>query len=111
MTNQEWVEEQMSDSVIGEVRKHLLDGTLHKRKCKTEDSEALKKLLKHRNQLALRNNLVYRKIINSSGNSTMQFILPSKFRERTLEACHDEIGHLGFKRSIDLLRDRFFGHP
>ena len=38
----------------------------------------------------------------------MQFILPSKFRECTLEACHDEIGHLGLERSIDLLRDQFF---
>ena len=108
MTNREWVEEQMSDPVIGEVRKHLIDGTLHKIKCTTEDSEALKKLLKHRNQLVLRNNLVYHKISNNSGNSMMQFVLPSKFRERTLEACHDEIGHSGFERSIDLLRDRFF---
>ena len=111
MTNKEWVEEQMSDSVIGEVQKHLLDGTLHKRKCKTEDSEALKKLLKHRNQLVLRNHLVYRKVSNNSGNSTMQFVLPSIFRECPLEACHDEIGHLGFERSIDLLKDHFFGHP
>ena len=92
----------MSNSVIREVRKHLLDGTLHKSKCKSEDSEALKKLLKHQNQLVLRNNLVYRKISNNSGNSTIQFVLPSKFRERALEACHDEIGHLGFERSVFL---------
>ena len=67
MTNKEWVEEQTADSVIGEVRKHLLDGTLHKRKCKSGASEALKKLLKHQNQLVLRNNLVYRKTGNNSG--------------------------------------------
>ena len=84
---------------------------LHQRKSKRGDSEALKKLLKHRNQLVLRNNLVYRKVGNNLGNSMMQFILPSKFRERALEACHDEIGHLGFERSVDLLRDQFFGHP
>ena len=47
MTNKEWVEEQMSDPIIGEVRKHLLNGTLHQRKSKIEDSEALKKLLKY----------------------------------------------------------------
>ena len=81
MTNKEWVEEQMSDPIIGEVRKHLLDGMLHQRKSKRGDSEALKKLLKHQNQLVLRNNLVYCKIGNNLGNSTMQFILPSKFRE------------------------------
>ena len=47
MTNKEWVDEQMSDPIIGEVHKHLLDKTLHQRKSKREDSEALKKLLKH----------------------------------------------------------------
>ena len=38
----------------------------------------------------------------------MQFLLLSKVREQALEACHNEIGHLGFGRSIDLLRDQFF---
>ena len=42
MTNKEWVDEQMSDPVIGEVHKHLLDKTLHQRKSKRGDSEALK---------------------------------------------------------------------
>ena len=82
MTNKEWVDEQMSDPIIREVRKHLLDKMLHQRKSKRGDSEALKKLLKHRNQLILRNNLVYRKVKSTNiGNSMMQFVLPSKFRE------------------------------
>ena len=32
MTNKEWVEEQMSDPIIGEIQTHLLDGMLHQRK-------------------------------------------------------------------------------
>ena len=32
MTNKEWVEEQMLDPIIGEVQKHLVNGTLHKKK-------------------------------------------------------------------------------
>ena len=108
MTNKEWVNEQMADPVIGEVCKHLIDKTLHQRRSKRGDSDALKKLLKHQNQLILRNNLVYHKIkTTKTGNPTIQFVLPLKFRERALEAYHDEIGHLGFERSIDLLRDRF----
>ena len=47
ITNKEWIEEQMSDPVIGEIRKYLLNGTLHQRKSKIKDSEALKKLLKY----------------------------------------------------------------
>ena len=46
-TNEEWVNEQMADPVIGEVHKHLLDKTLHQRRSKRGDSDALKKLLKY----------------------------------------------------------------
>ena len=82
MTNEEWVNEQISHPIIGEVHKHLLDKTLHQRKSKRGDSEAVKKLLKHWNQLILRNNLVFHKVkTTNTGNSTMQFVLPSKFRE------------------------------
>ena len=82
MTNEEWVDEQMSDPIICELCKHLLDKMLHQRKGKRGDSEALKKLLKHQNQLILRNNLVYQKVKSTNiGNSMIQFILPSKFRD------------------------------
>ena len=47
MANEEWVNEQMAGLVIGEVCKHLLDKTLHQRRSKRGDSDALKKLLKH----------------------------------------------------------------
>ena len=109
MTNKEWIKEQMEDPIIGEVRKHLLDGTLHKRKSRRGDPDSLKNLLKHRHQLILRNSLVYRIVkLPKAGSPMIQFVLPSKFRERALEACHDEIGHLSLERYLDLLRDRFF---
>lgn len=96
MTNQDWVKEQMEYPVIGEIHKHLLAKTLHKRKGKRGDPDYLKNLLKYRWQLVLRNDLVYRKVkTTKEENPTMQFLLPLKFRERALEACHDEIGHLG----------------
>ena len=38
----------------------------------------------------------------------MQFVLPKKYWSRALEACHDNVGHLGIERSVSLLRDRFY---
>ena len=109
MMNKDWIKEQMQDPIIGEICKHLLEGTLHKRKSKRGDPDPLKNLLKYRHQLILRNNLLYRKIrLPKAGNPIIQFVLPSKFREHALEACHNEIGHLGLERSLDLLRDQFF---
>ena len=109
MTNENWITEQKADPIINEIRQQLQNKTLSKRKGQRGDSEVLKQMLKHRNQFVLRNNLVYRKVKPARGGSSiMQFVLPPKFRERALEACHDEIGHLGLERCLDLLRDRFF---
>ena len=30
------------------------------------------------------------------------------FRKQVLEACHDEVGHLGIERMTSLLKDRFY---
>ena len=38
----------------------------------------------------------------------MQLILPTAQREVALRGCHDEVGHLGLERMLDLMRDRFF---
>ena len=36
------------------------------------------------------------------------FVLPRNFRKQALEACHDDIGHLGKERVLSLLTDRFY---
>ena len=37
----------------------------------------------------------------------MQLILPIMFRIQTLKGCHDDVGHLGIERTLDLLKDQF----
>ena len=38
----------------------------------------------------------------------MQFILPKKYWQKALEACHDNVGHFGKERTLSLLRVRFY---
>ena len=38
----------------------------------------------------------------------MQFVLPRKYWQRALEACHDNEGYLGIERTLSLLCDRFY---
>ena len=38
----------------------------------------------------------------------MQFVLPKKYWHKALEACHDNVGHLGLERMLSLLCDRFY---
>ena len=35
-------------------------------------------------------------------------VLPQSHRQRAMEGCHDQVGHLGQDRVLDLLRDRFY---
>ena len=38
----------------------------------------------------------------------MQFVLPKKYHVQALEACHNNVGHLGIERTLSLLWDRFY---
>lgn len=35
-------------------------------------------------------------------------VLPMKFRNMVLRSLHDECGHLGIERTVELLKDRFY---
>ena len=39
---------------------------------------------------------------------SLQFILPMTYRQQAMRACHDDTGHLGLERSLDLLKDIFY---
>ena len=46
--------------------------------------------------------------IDHSDRNTMQLVLPESFRTQALKGCHDDLGHLGVERILDLLRDQFY---
>ena len=35
-------------------------------------------------------------------------VLPEEYRKAALQGCHDQVGHLGRDRTLELLRDRYF---
>lgn len=39
---------------------------------------------------------------------TYQLVLPKEFRAAVLRSLHDEIGHMGIDRTLDLARSRFY---
>ena len=60
----------------------------------------------------MRNGILYHK--NDTKDSkhpdrnTMQLVLPTALRIQALKGCHDDLGHLGIERTLDLLRDQFY---
>ena len=53
--------------------------------------------------------LLYRKVFDGQlQENKFQFVLPQPYWKQALEACHDNMGHLGIERTTSLLRDHFY---
>lgn len=59
-------------------------------------------------KLSMNDGLLYRISKRPSGEMVSQLVLPREFRKMVMQAMHDDLGHLGQERTIDLLRSRFF---
>ena len=103
-SNEDWVREQNQDPNIGQFIQ-LLKGNKVEPKSLTDDANIMNR---KRGRYILRNGLLYRKCVsNNRETGYLQFVLPKLFRKQALEACHDEVGHLGIERT-SLLQDRFY---
>ena len=67
----------------------------------------MKALIRNRIQLILKHGVLYKR---SRVNERTKHLLvvPQSYRQRAVEGCHDQVGHLGQDRVLDLLRDRFY---
>ncbi len=57
--------------------------------------------------LELKNGLLYR-THQSDSDITYQFVAPVSLRSSILSWLHEDMGHLGFDRTLDLIRSRFY---
>ena len=103
-SNEDWVREQNQDPDIGWFIQ-LLKGNKVESELLTSDVNIMKR---RKGRYVLRNGLLYKKCVsNNRETGYLQFVLPRPFRKQALEACHDEVGHLGIERTTSLLKDRF----
>ncbi|KAL1274976.1 hypothetical protein QQF64_027790 [Cirrhinus molitorella] len=63
--------------------------------------------MKEWKRLELRSNVLYRKR-QEHGVSHYQLALPTSLKSTVLESLHNDMGHLGIERTLDLVRSRFF---
>ena len=105
MSRDDWKVEQENDSVICPVI------TAIKTKKFNDDvhSDRSKRLLHSRSQLLFRCGFLYRKVFDGQlQENKFQFVLLQSHWKQALEACHDNMGHLGIERTTALLRDCFY---
>ena len=105
----DWLKEQKADGAIAKaiqlvtVNKHL------QYKCKPGDGDEFKTIMRFKKNLVLKDGLLYHKVdLKGHDQKVHQFLVPSQFRTKTIQAMHDDMGHLGMDRTLSLLQDRFF---
>ena len=100
LTQEDWVKEQCNDEDIGPVAELVQQGKHLQYICKEGDSSGMRVLLKYKQDLFIRNGLLYRKVKLKNHDSVInQFV--------TL-ALHDDYGHLGMVKTLGLLQEKFF---
>ena len=98
-----WRAIQRNDRVVGTVHRHITQAeTVYKEK----DPE-VRTLLREREYLKLVRGVLYR-VVTQNGEVKKQLVLPEECRVQALKGLHDDMGHMGRERTLDLARDRFF---
>ena len=68
----------------------------------------VKLLLRQWEKLCIIDGVLHRKTSLPDGTSKHQLILPASHQVRAMTSLHDEMGHPGYERTLDLIRQRFY---
>ena len=104
-----WWGWQQKDPVVGRVMVLKSRAQRHpgsKPNTKTETPE-VRRWLSHWKNLELKNGVLCHRI-ELDGEQHFQIVVPEAKRSEVLQALHDEMGHLGQDRTLDLVRRRYF---
>ena len=107
----DWKQEQKEDPVLYQVAKHLRvpHDTFRVALHKVLDKKATAIYVKVKEQLLIKNSLLYRKTQQGQANETVfQFVVPQRHRGTALDGCHREAAHQGQHRSAALMQERFW---
>ena len=109
MLAEDWKVAQLEDPTLRRVYELVRTNKIQQETTKRTDSNQYKNYIKQRNKLTIRKGVLYRKVAASRDDrNTMQLVVPTKFRQQAINGCHDDLGHLGIEKTLDLLRDRFY---
>ena len=107
----DWKVEQKDDPVLYQVVKHLRASreTFKGALLTVLDKKATTAYVKAKEQLLLKNGLLYRKTnIGPAKETIFQFVVPQRHRSAAMDGCHHEAAHQGQRRSTSLMQERFW---
>ena len=98
---------QAKDPIINQIVGEIKEQSIRNLKIKMGMPSKLKALIRNRKQLVLKQGVLYKKSQVGAG-TRHQLVVPQAYRQRAIEGCHDQVGHLGQDRVLDLPRDQFY---
>ena len=107
----DWKQEQKEDPVLYQVAKHLRvpRDTFRVALHKVLDKKATAAYVKAKEQLLIKNGLLYRKTQQGQADETVfQFVVPQRHRGAALDGCHREVAHQGQRCSAALMQEHFW---
>lgn len=106
INHKDLIKAQDIDPVISPVKKVVKERhSFHS--VRGEDS-GVTLLLREANKLLIANDLLYRVTERPVGTEVRQLVLPKEYVPIVLRSLHDESGHLGVEKTVELIRDRFY---
>lgn len=105
-TENDLKEKQRADPCIREVIHQMESGVTSSPTVRAELTE-LPLLLRELNHLVLKSGVLYRKR-QDGANTILQLVLPMELRAFALRSLHDDMGHMGVERVLDLVQARYF---
>ena len=106
-----WKLEQQEDPVLHQVVKHrkASQEILKEALLKVTDRKAVSAYVKSKDQLVMRNGLLYRQSKQGQIQETvLQFVVPQIHRNAALDGCHQEAAHQGQSSSLSLMQGQFW---
>ena len=105
LSEEDWRKAQGEDPSLAKILSLWEDGSLQSVGHRPGESEDLRKLLKQRTKLKVRNKILFRKR-RFHGRTFLQAVLPPSLRMIALQGAHDKIGHLGRDKTLEILQER-----
>lgn len=103
ISHDDLVRAQKEDQSINQIRELKASNTKLADETRRSVRGVARKLLHEWSRLCLDNDLLYRKL-----NDRKQLVLPAKYKRLALKYLHDEIGHVGMERVLQLAREWFY---
>ena len=106
LTSAELMEKQRADTSIREVIHQMETGEKPPPTVRKELPE-LWLILREWSRLEMLGGILYRRR-QEGAQVSYQLVLPEELRPLALKSLHDDVGHMGMERTIDLVRARFY---